>query len=70
MNDLGDNEREVKIDEFKHWAGLDVTTEFRKRLLNLFDHQSAILAGTTSDVLKGRAEVLEYILHPHRLFEE
>lgn len=68
---LGENEREVKIDEFRHWASLDVTTEFRKRLLRLFDHHEAILGNSaTFDQLKGRAEVLDFVINPHRLFEE
>jgi len=69
-NDLGENEREVKIDEFKHWAALDVTNEFRRRLWTLFEPHKAILSGSNADVLRGRAEVLDFVLNPHRLFEE
>lgn len=70
MSELGPNEREVKVDEFKHWASLDVTTEFRRRLLTLFDYHASILSGTSAEVLRGRAEVLDYVINPHRLFEE
>jgi hypothetical protein len=70
VSELGTNEREVKIEEFKHWASLDVTTEFRRRLMNLFDYHASILSGTSAEVLTGRAQVLEFVLNPHRLFEE
>jgi hypothetical protein len=71
--ELGENEREVKAEEFTHWMNLDTTSEFRRRLLNLFDPHVALLSvelGQSADRLIGRAEVLDYVLHPHRLFED
>ena len=42
--ELGENEREVKAEEFTHWMNLDTTSEFRRRLLNLFDPHVALLS--------------------------
>ena len=64
---------EVLEDEVVHWAALPITEEFRKRLIKTFDHQDALLAmqdGASSDLLKGRAQVLAYIKDPMGLFIE
>jgi len=53
------------------WLENRMTRLFRHKLLTHFDHQQALLGamdGTTLDRFKGRAEVLELILHPERLF--
>lgn len=73
MADLGDNEVEILKDDLVHWLSLPVTNEFRKRLLSLFDHQSALMGsqqGASVDLLMGRAQVLDVVLNPLRLFED
>jgi len=71
--ELNDGELEIKRDEFDHWMRLPITQEFRRRVLAAFDHQNALLGaslGDSVDLYKGRAEVLDFILKPFRLFEE
>lgn len=73
MIDLGQNEIEVQKEELSHWLNLPITGEFRRRLVALFDHQGALLGaqpGASVDRYLGRAEVLEHVLNPSRLFEE
>lgn len=56
--------------ELEAWLANPMTTRFRKFLLENFDHQAALMgSGATVDRLKGRAEVLEYVIDPKRLFE-
>lgn len=65
--------REVKLEELGLWLMNDITAEFQRRVLERFEHQQAILAsspGTSVDHLKGRAEVLAYIINPRLLFED
>ena len=73
-SELNDGELKIKQDEFAHWMQLPVTREFRSRVLEHFDHQTSLLAAmpsTSVDRYLGRAEVLDFILHPYeRLFED
>jgi hypothetical protein len=63
----------IERDELRLWLSLKVTREFQARLIDLFDHQSALLSVDPKDgvaLLKGRAQVLDMVMNPARLFEE
>ena len=60
-------------EEIDLWLRLPVTQEYLRRVIALFDHQHSILCaepGTSVDWLRGRAQVLEMIHNPRRVFEE
>lgn len=59
--------------EFRAWLSQPMTTRFRRILIEIFDHQVALLSsedGKSLDRLKGRAEVLQYIIHPENIQQE
>lgn len=67
-----EGQRELKKDEFIFWLRNPTTQEWRRRLLELFDHQRHLLAqpnGASADLLKGRAEVLDYVVSPEKLVD-
>ena len=73
-SEMNDGELEIKADEFDYWLRLPITREFRRRVLEHFDHQKNLLAsqpGSSIDRFLGRAEVLDFIERPYeRLFED
>lgn len=55
--------------DIKQWVGHRITQEIFFRMLKYFDPHRAILAGFTSDRLKGRAEVLDFIINQENFFK-
>lgn len=71
--EFSEGEYEVRLEELSFWMNLPVTREFRRRLIERFDHQMMILSsqpGSSVDRLIGRAEVLQVIRDPRQLFED
>ncbi len=72
-SEIPDEELEIKPEDLDFWLRLPITQEFRRRIVTQFDHQDALLAaapGASVDRYLGRAEVLDFIVKPYRLFEE
>lgn len=66
------DERFSKL-ELSQWLSLPMTRMFRQKLVDRFDYHLALLGAEPNksvDQLKGRAEVIDLVLHPHKLFDD